>query len=532
VFTLFSEAFAQDNSQKIRSILSKRTQSVQGYNINTLLLKGIYNSYNFEPIWHGENEVFNDQGRKVIEFLSKAEESGLDPAEYSINLINKRLQESNSKKLPYTDILITQMFVNILSDISNGKKIEKEWEIETFLKRKPRIVNYYQAISNFLNSDDVEAFIKKNSPNHQGYHNLRVALKKLLAERESSKKLKKIPEGKSIYPGTMDYRISKIRERLGSKIAPSINPSATSKKNFYDKPLQKDILNLQKRFGLKTDGIIGRQTIEALNTGNEKIIGKIKANMERYRWFSNTFEEDRVVVNVPEFRLRAYEAGEEKLSLTVIVGRRNKKTPIIEATMTDVVFHPYWYAPQEYGATQILPLIQQNPENYIIDEEYSVIDNSNGGWKILDPSTIDWPNETSETFKYILRQDPGKKNALGPIKFNITNDLSIYLHGTTSPWLFSNRVRSFSSGCIRIDGPQKLAYFVMKHNPDFNKEEIDELLSAYENDYNMKYDKKPRHRKVDLAKRIPTYLTYFTVVADEEGNYHFFDDIYGWDKLI
>lgn len=527
---IYAHSSEKGFSSEIKTLLSKKSFDIQGYSIKTPLIKGIYKNFDYKPLWHGDDKTFNDNGRKAIEFLSKAEENGLDPADYSINKINERIKDSDENKIPYTDILITQMFVNLLSDIANGRRIEEDWGIEYYLHRKPRVVNYLDVVNDFLKVDSVNEFTSKYSPNQEGYRNLKKLLAKFLAERDTVGKKKKVPSGKSISPGEKDYRVSMIRHMLGNP--KPINPNSKVSKNIYDKSLQKEILNIQKKFGLKPDGIIGNKTIEALNTGPRRMIKIIKANMERYRWFSEDFSPDRVVVNVPEFRLRAYEDNVEKLSLSVIVGRTNKKTPIIATKMTDVIFHPYWYVPQEYGATQILPHIKANPENYLIDEEYTLIDNSDGGWKTVDPETINWEEMTSENFKYILRQDPGAKNALGHIKFNIMNNLSIYFHGTTKPWLFGKRVRSFSSGCIRIDEPVKLAYFVLKHNSDYNKEDVDNILKAYDNDYEIPYYKKPVHKKVNLEKQLYAYVTYFTITADADGNYNLFDDIYGWDSLL
>lgn len=527
------DAVSQDvqANPQIKKLVGRRSLSVKGYVIDTRLIRGIYKNFGNKYIWHGEDDAFNDDGRKAIEFLSKAEENGLDQADYSIKKINGLIKSPNSKKIPRTDILITQMFVNLVSDIANGGKIEKEWEIEHFLKRRPRVTNYVEALNAFLNIPEVNGFIDEYSPPHEQYGRLRELLSEILQERDTVSRKKNIPTGRSINPGMVDYRVPMIREALGSEIN-SINPNTEQVKKIYDKNLQKEILNLQKKFGLKTDGIIGNQTISAMNTGPKQLVRIIKANMERYRWFSEEFKENRVVVNVPEFRLRAYEDGEEKLSLSTVVGKRKKKTPLIATKMTDVIFHPYWYVPQGYAGKQILPQIKKNPRNYLIDEEYTVIDNSNGGWKTVDPATVNWSEMNADNFKYVLRQDPGAKNALGPIKFNILNHLSIYLHGTTKPWLFEKRVRSFSSGCVRIDGPQKLAYMVLKHNADYDQEKIDKLLNAYDNDYDIPYYKKPIHKKIILEKQMATYLTYFTIHVDEDGNYNLFDDIYGWDKLL
>ena len=61
-------------------------------------------------------------------------------------------------------------------------------------------------------------------------------------------------------------------------------------------------------------------------------------------------------------------------------------------------------------------------------------------------------------------QDPGNNNALGRLKFVLSNPWAIYLHDTPSKSLFNQTQRNFSSGCIRVEDPLALAVFSMTRN--------------------------------------------------------------------
>src|SRR5690606_8476170 len=98
---------------------------------------------------------------------------------------------------------------------------------------------------------------------------------------------------------------------------------------------------------------------------------------------------------------------------------------------------------------------------------------------------------------YVLRQDPGRRNALGTIKFMFPNPFSIYLHDTPSKYLFQRDIRTFSSGCIRLEKPLQLAEFVLGQM--FERANIAEGI------------KSGKTRTVNLSERVPVYLLYLTV---------------------
>jgi len=66
-----------------------------------------------------------------------------------------------------------------------------------------------------------------------------------------------------------------------------------------------------------------------------------------------------VIVNIPEFRLRAIDVDdpEPRLSMRVVVGSavRRTKTPVVHGHMRWVVFRPYWEVPASIARKEILP---------------------------------------------------------------------------------------------------------------------------------------------------------------------------------
>jgi murein L,D-transpeptidase YcbB/YkuD len=75
----------------------------------------------------------------------------------------------------------------------------------------------------------------------------------------------------------------------------------------------------------------------------------------------------------------------------------------------------------------------------------------------VDPARVDWQKVDAEHFPYRLRQDPGDKNPLGQLKFDLTNDFHVYLHDTPAGGAFRRSDRDLSHGCIRVQNALALA---------------------------------------------------------------------------
>jgi murein L,D-transpeptidase YcbB/YkuD len=89
---------------------------------------------------------------------------------------------------------------------------------------------------------------------------------------------------------------------------------------------------------------LGQDTVKQLNTPLSKRVEQLRLTLERWRWLPQEFPQPPVVVNTPEFRLRAYDKGSKiVLSSNVIVGKAFRhETPVFDEDMRYVVFRPYW----------------------------------------------------------------------------------------------------------------------------------------------------------------------------------------------
>lgn len=218
--------------------------------------------------------------------------------------------------------------------------------------------------------------------------------------------------------------------------------------------------------------------------------------MERCRWVSNDIPKSKelIAINIPSFQLSYFKNQEVVLRSKVVVGKTMNKTVIFSAPMKYIVFSPYWNVPNSILKNEILPGIAQN-ENYLAEHD------------------MEW-NEGK------LRQRPGPKNSLGLIKFLFPNSNDIYLHDTPSKNLFERETRAFSHGCIRIAKPKELAIEILKDDPNWTPEKIEEAMNSGKETW------------YSLKNKIPVYIGYFTAWVDNDGTIHFYNDIYKRDELL
>jgi murein L,D-transpeptidase YcbB/YkuD len=206
-----------------------------------------------------------------------------------------------------------------------------------------------------------------------------------------------------------------------------------------------------------------------------------------------------LIVNIPEFRLLAFESGQEGpvLSSDVVVGSaaRRFETPILHAEMEYIVFRPYWNVPPSIARKELMPKADSDP-GYLA-------------------------RNNMETRNGRIRQRPGDDNSLGLVKFVFPNRHHVYLHDTPSKALFDRSRRDFSHGCIRVARPADLAEFLLRGQDSWTKERVVDAMQKGRN-----------NRHVQLETPVPVYLLYATVMVGRNGELRFFEDIYGHDAEL
>jgi murein L,D-transpeptidase YcbB/YkuD len=277
------------------------------------------------------------------------------------------------------------------------------------------------------------------------------------------------------------------------------------------------LMDFQRANGLIVDGIFGPGTLEALNTTAQEKLDRIDANLERWRWKPADFGEHHVRVNIPGFHVTGYENGEASIQMRAIVGMTSRATPVFTDSIEYVVANPRWYVPESIFLRDKLDDIRSNPD-YIPQRNFIVLDRQTGD--PVDHTSIDW-NRPDVEDHYRLFQQPGERNALGPVKIMFPNEYSVYLHGTPSEHLFEEDLRAFSSGCVRLERPEDMARWVMRVSGA--EENLPALNAAFASD---------ERTRLDLQNPIPVHVVYFSVEVDDDGRAVFHDDIYDRDDAI
>ncbi|WP_232733463.1 L,D-transpeptidase family protein [Vibrio sp. HA2012] len=305
-----------------------------------------------------------------------------------------------------------------------------------------------------------------------------------------------------------------LLERLAIVGVDTTRIDATS--TVFDPETEKAVIRFQALHGLKADGIIGRNTLKWLNTPVEERARILALNAERLR----VWQPDRdniMIVNVPDFRLRYWNNGHAYFDTKVIVGRRSRKTPLIDTRMDAVILNPTWNVPRTIMVEDIIPAVQRD-KNYIAKHQYEILSD----WvseQSINPDELDWKQVVPEQFPYRFRQHAGPENALGLYKFNTPNRNSIFLHDTPGKSLFDREIRAYSSGCIRVQDADKLANLLLSSRiSERTKQEIAAQNISGQANY-----------VISLNRPIPVSIVYQTAWV-ESGVVQYRNDIYRYDS--
>lgn len=251
--------------------------------------------------------------------------------------------------------------------------------------------------------------------------------------------------------------------------------------------------------------------------GEEAHVKQIERTMDRWRWLPREFPNGVIVVNVPEYRLRAY--GPDlipSLDMKVVVGALKHPTPLFMGNLQYVVFGPFWHVPESIQMRELVPDVEKD-RTYLARNRYEVTTAAGEVVGVGDEAS-DEILEGLKSGEFKLRQVPGAKNALGRVKFMFPNQNNVYLHDTNAPKLFAKDVRTFSHGCIRVEHPEALANWVLRGETGWTKDRIEAALA------------KTKEQQANVHKPIPVLIVYHTVTVGEDGEVRFLPDVYGLER--
>jgi len=483
-----------------------------------------YDSYGGALPWVREMQP-TAQAREVIALLLEADQKGLSAEDYDGSRWAGRLarlkpevpQPAESDVLHF-DIELTVCLMRYISDLHIGKVNPrhfdfgfevnaKKYDLPSFLK---------EDVVNATNVDEVLSHVE---PAYEGYRRTIQAFQTYmeLAQKDEWEQLpaskKTIAPGDS-YPGLP--RMIRLLRLVGDLPASADVPADST---IYQGPLVAAVKNFQRRHGRDADGRIGAQTLADMNVPLSRRVRQLQLTLERWRWLPLGPQYPPIVANIPEFRVRGYdEHGKVALAMNVVVGKAyNHSTPLFIDNMEYVIFRPYWNVPYSIAKSELLPGVAKDPD-YLTKKGFEVVDSRQN---VVGSGTVSSDMlEQLRAGKLFTRQKPGPKNSLGLVKFMFPNDYSVYMHDTPSTELFSRSRRDFSHGCIRLEKPAEMAVWVLRDNPGWDMEKVRAAMNG------------DKTQQVNLEHPIPVWIVYGTAVVPEDGQVHFYDDIYGHDVAL
>ncbi|MEO5818364.1 MAG: L,D-transpeptidase family protein [Gemmatimonadaceae bacterium] len=472
-------------------------------------VRALYSLYDNAPLWLEEGGV-KDRATALLEAIRTAPEHALDTTAYPISAIQhvvdaKRLTDTASAgTLADADVLLTSAYVAYAADMLIGqvdpKTISQAWHIPAGKRELDT------AIVRGIESTDMRAALDSMAPQNADYAELKTAYARYRKIAANG--------GWQVIPATGgSSRDAAVRARLAVELQgdsvradtvrgvdslatkkPTMQGPRTSATEASDVRIL--LTQFQERHGLDKTGRLDASTLAALNATADERTKQIAANLERHRWLPRALGSRYVFVNVPSFRLDAYDSGQKSLTMKVVVGAeyQGKVTPVFSDSMETVAFRPYWNITPDIQANEVGPKAASDP-----------------GY--LERNDMEYYNDGNARR---IRQRPGSKNSLGLVKFLFPNDFNIYLHDTPAKELFNKTDRAASHGCIRLEKPAELAQWVL----GWDAARVEQAMNSGSDNQGVK-----------VPAKIPVYIVYFTAYI-RDGQLFFGDDLYKRDEPL
>ncbi len=464
-------------------------------------LRRFYVPGQFAPLWTHNGQP-TAQASALIANLAAADAKGLDPADYDATWLaaeTERLRTTGSPSdddIGRFDVALTVSLMRFVSDSYAGRV--DPHALGYGLDIEPKKIDLAAFALDLVNDPDPAQRLAALDPPIPIYTRLQSALAayRALAARTD---LRPVPTLPKLHPGESNPGVPLLRAWLAATGDLPATAGSAAQSKRYDPALVAAVKRFQRRHGLDADGVIGAGTLNALQVPPAERAHQIELAMERLRWLPAQLPDRFLLINIPEFRLRGFEAARPvpRVDMGVVVGSEAEKTetPVLNADMRYLIFRPFWLVPTSIAKKELAPKIDRDP-GYLARQNMEVV---NGR----------------------IRQKPGPTNSLGLLKFILPNPFHVYLHDTPSKALFRRTLRDFSHGCIRVSDPPALAEFVLQGQTGWNRERIVQAMTSG-----------PNNHRVDLQTPIPVYVFYTTVAAEPDGQVDFFTDIYGQDATL
>lgn len=481
--------------------------------VDSPALRAFYKERHNSPYWI-KNDKQYDHIHSLVSFLEYSWTHGLNPEQYHVSEIKRLIAYPTPISLAQAELLLTDAAVRYGRDLSGMRIVTSSTKSETKFWQQPKEAG--DILNIFAQGFDPLTLLKSMGPKNEQYNALRKELIRLQNEEASYDHLLPLKLGNYFKPGQKHDDVEKLRQRMGVKF----DESTVKSKTHYDPALVKAVEEFQLHHGLEPDGVIGPKTLALINRTKQDRINQLVANLERLRWMNEDMPARYLWVNIPSQTMKMVEKHRVQDEMKVIVGMPWRQTRSFNMEIEGVRFNPTWTVPLKLKMRDILPKVKKDI-GYLEHKQITLLQGYGRNEKVLDPHSIDWKNMTwRQMSKIRMVQTPGDHNALGRIRVLMQNDFNIYLHDTPQKELFGKVDRTLSSGCVRMEDPERVARFILKHNKDWSPRDVNKIIQTN------------KTTEIEAAQKLPVYIVYQTVWQDDKGRIVYGPDVYKRDKKL
>ena len=465
-----------------------------------------------------DNDTVNDEARAVMAALALSDRYGLNSANYHVALPATGSADDKAaqmKTMMRLELTLSAKVLTYVLDATRGRVDPNRMSEYYDLPRKH--VDLVAALDQIAKSNDVVSYLDSRNPDNPQFRALVAALAKARAVAPEPPII--IPAGTFIRPSENDPALPQVIAAIKQSGSAALKEKYADTLSAYDggETYGRDLVALVRAFqrekGLNSDGVIGRNTTQAMKPSTPADrVEKLKLAMERLRWLPRQFGKRYVLLNEPAYQVTFVRGDDKPLTMRAIVGKPTHQTYFFADIIKEVEYNPYWGVPRSIVINEMLPHLYNDP-SYLDRMGYEITD---ARGRQISSADVDWDGYARKRISVDVRQPPGRGNALGQLKIEFPNKHAIYMHDTPEKQLFKNQRLAFSHGCVRLEHPRVMAAALLGKPVSY----VDEQIATGEN-----------HNE-PVGGNIPVYLTYFTAWPDNDGAIRYYADVYGRDGQL
>jgi L,D-transpeptidase YcbB len=422
---------------------------------------------------------------------------------------------------------VNQNFLRLLSDISVGSVDPESLARDVKFKRKKFLSPKQLQAVIVSTGRKADLLVDTMAPQNSPYVSLRTTFLKVFPACQNGQWMPLVKTKKVLKLGVKDTAVSSLKDRLAF-----LGYAISNQDDVFDQEVVNAVNDIEWNMHLKPDGTIrpGGSVWKFLNVTCMERVRQLQADMEKMRWFPSQFEDRYIFINLAMTYFVLVDKTQNPAYITsfrTINGRAARKSPTMQDKIVRVILNPAWVVPPtifiEDKVTEIRNLPRHQIQYYFDSHNYEVWNKEFS--RRLNPATIDWWSYDSGLDADVyIRQKPNYWNALGVVKFELTNSFSVYLHDTNQRELFWEPQRLLSSGCIRLEKPFDLAEYLLR-GTSWTREKIESstLKPGEVSD---------KSTRIELANPIPVYTVFLTSFLSSDNIIRFTDDVYGQNADI